>query len=317
MRFLLGRRRRKLQQVEARISDQTLHVDQVITSQNVIAEVGPENAEKQLLFTAHYDSISSMIPMRVTMICAILGFIGLMLYSLLYLANVITVAFFELNFIGLYFPFFAVFALVVLALIEIFFLSRTFRGNVSHGIIDDGTGIAILLELAKFLKNHIIPGYKFAFGFFGAEESGLVGSAYYYINRTVDKSKLHVISIDMIGERPPLSYVKGISLVRKLGMDAAFNAQIASIAQLFGIEIKGKNFPYPGSDFGHFLLDGECATNWLISQSHLIHSKRDNLGNVNEELVNDALKLMVAYLLQRDGGLDTVEEAMIVLAPAG
>ena len=147
------------------------------------------------------------------------------------------------------------------------------------------------------MKNHKIPGYKFTFGFFGAEESGLIGSTFYYINRAIDK-KLHVISIDMIGERPPLSYVKGIYPIRRLGMDSTFNAQIAAIAQSFDIEIEGKNFPYPGSDFAPFLLDGECPTNWFISQSHLIHSGRDNLSNVNEALVNDALKLMVAYLLQ-------------------
>ena len=298
MRYFFGRRRKKLQQVETQINDGTLSVDQVITSQNVIAEIGPEDAEKQILFTAHFDSISSKIPMRVMTPGILVGFMGLILYSLLYLANVITGLLFELNFMALYFPIFATFALVTLALLEIYFLARLFRGNESHGIIDDGTGVAILLELAKFVKNHEIPDHKFTFGFFGAEESGLVGSAHYYINHAIDKSKLHVISIDMIGERPPLAYVKGIYPVRRLHMDPAFNTQIESIARAFDIEIKGKSFPYPGSDFGHFLLDGGCTTNWLISQSRLIHSKLDNLSNVSEELVIDALKLMVAYLLR-------------------
>ena len=211
--------------------------------------------------------------------------------GLLVLANVVSGAF-----LAPYFPSFAIFALVTLALLEVSFLSRLFRSNVSHGVIDDGTGVAILLELAKFVQEHEIP-VKFTFGFFGAEESGLVGSTHYYMHRAVDKSKLHVISIDMIGEKPPLSYVKGIYPVFKRRMDATFNKRIASIAQALDIEIKGKHFPYPGSDFGQFMLDGGCTTNWLINRSRMIHSRRDNLGNVNPALVNDALKLVVAYLL--------------------
>jgi Zn-dependent M28 family amino/carboxypeptidase len=180
------------------------------------------------------------------------------------------------------------------------FASRSPRGNKSHGIIDDGTGVAILLELSKFVKEHPIPGHKFIFGFYGSEESGLVGSTYDYINRDVDKSKLRVISVDMIGEKPPLAYVKRIALIKKARMDSAFNEQIVSIAEALDIKIEGKSFPYPGSDFAPFMLNGGCTANWFINRSRLIHSKNDHLGNVDEGLVNDALKLIVAYLLQKN-----------------
>ena len=301
MRVSFARRRKKLRQVAAEVEDGTLPLDQVVTSQNVIAELGPEDAEKQVLFTAHFDSVSSMMPMRVTTICMGLGFAGTLLYSLAILANFITRSLFGLDFLQPNFSLVAAVALITLCCLEVFFLSRLFRGNESHGIIDDGTGVAILLELARFVREHPIPGYKITFGFFGAEEAGLVGSATYYDSRPVDKSRLHVISVDMIGEKPPLSYVKGIYPVRRRQMDAAFNAQIASIAEQLDIEVKGKNFPYPGSDFGHFMLDGECRTNWFISQSDLIHSKRDTLDNVQEALVQDALKLLVAYLTEVGG----------------
>ena len=69
----------------------------------------------------------------------------------------------------------AVLALVGLLGLGAFFVARLFRGNASHGIVDDGTGVAILLELAKHLKSHPIPDTQFTFGFFGAEEAGLVG----------------------------------------------------------------------------------------------------------------------------------------------
>jgi putative aminopeptidase FrvX len=205
----------------------------------------------------------------------------------------------SLDFLGAYDVAFAVLALVGLLGLGAFFVARLFRGNASHGIVDDGTGVAILLELAKHLKSHPIPDTQFTFGFFGAEEAGLVGSTYYYLHRAVDRAKLRVITIDMIGEKPPLAYVKGIFLIGKRRMGAAFNQQIAEIAQALDIEIKGKTFPYPGSDFGHFLLDAGCTTNWLINRSRIIHSKQDNLSNLNPKLVQDALKLMVAYLSSR------------------
>jgi len=297
MKYLSGKRSKKISKVQAQIKDGTTSLDQVISSQNVIAEIGPEDAETQVLFTAHFDSISSAMPMQMTKPVMMVGGIGVILYSLLYLANTITRGFYDLDFLGLYFPYFAVFGVFVLTAIGISLISRLFRGNESHGIIDDGTGTAILLELARFLKDANYPGYKFTFGFFGAEESGIIGSTHYYHNRTVDKTRLHVISVDMIGEKPPLAYVKGIYPIRKLHMDPTFNDTIASIAESLEIEIKGKTFPYPGSDFAPFMIEGGCKTNWLINQSKWIHSKNDNLENLNQGLVNDALKILVGYLL--------------------
>jgi len=298
MMYFFGRQRRKILQVAQKIEDGTLSDNEVITSQNIIAEIGPKDADRQVLFTAHYDSISSKVPIRLMNLSAILGMIGLVIYSLLYLFQLLPGISLELSF-----NFLTIFALILLTSLEIFFLARLFRGNESHGIIDDGTGVAILLELTKFMKTHEIPGYRFTFGFFSAEESGLIGSAYFYMNHIFDKTKLHVISIDMIGERAPLSYVKGIYPIRRRLMNPGFNEQIASIARRLEIEIKGKTYPYPGSDFGHFMLDGGCKTNWLISGSRLIHSKTDNLDNVNETLVKDALKLMVAYLLELENSM--------------
>jgi len=294
MRYSFWRRRKKLAQVETKLAEGRLDADQVVTSQNVIAEMGPDGAEKQILFTAHIDSISSKLPSMVSMFCLLLGLIGFMVYSAIYLLHVLRGPFLQVDF-----AFWAGFALTTLAMLEVSFVSRMFRGNASHGIIDDGTGVAILLELAQYVREHPIPGVKFTFGFFGAEEAGLIGSATYYMQHAGGQVKPHVISIDMIGEKPPLNYVKEISIGR-LRMGEAFNEQIASIAESLEIEIKGKKFPYPGSDFGHFLLDGEHTTNWLINKSRMIHSKKDRLGNVNQDLVNDALKLMVAYLSRLD-----------------
>lgn len=69
------------------------------------------------------------------------------------------------------------------------------------GINDNGSGSAALLEIALQMKN-VIPLNSVRFAFWGAEEAGLVGSAYYVAN-LAQKGRLNDIEIylnfDMIG----------------------------------------------------------------------------------------------------------------------
>lgn len=296
MKYFSTRKRKKLEDLATRMEkDEAKYKERVMNSRNIIAKLGQPDAEKHVLFTAHHDSISTKCPRKLTIGSLISGGITFLVYSVIYIINLITV-FFCMNFMKLHFlVFFAVF-LVAFVSFEIFFLGRLSSGNESHGIVDDGTGTAILLELAKFLKDQGMKNYRFIFGFFSAEELGLIGSTHYYINNKFDKDKLHVISIDMIGEKPPLAFTKGINPIKPVPMDAETNARLRSVARHLGIDIKGTNFPYPGSDFAPWLFDG-FKVNWLINKSDVIHSRKDKLENVNETLVNDALKLVVGYLI--------------------
>ena len=61
MRYLVERRINRLKKTEGEFKDGSLDLDQVITSRNVIAEIGAKDAAQEILFTAHFDSISSKI----------------------------------------------------------------------------------------------------------------------------------------------------------------------------------------------------------------------------------------------------------------
>ena len=298
MKYFFRKSKKGLEKLEASISQQKV-TDQeerrVQTSQNIIAEIGEKDTSHHILFTAHFDSISSNLPMKFTKILEIVGFVAFLLFSLLYGVNFLGEWFVEWDFMNFLTPTFVFLLLTMLIALEILLVSRSFRGNESHGIIDDGTGVAILLELAKFLKIQNISDYRFTFGFFSAEEAGLIGSSYYHRNTKMDKNT-HVISVDMIGEKAPLAYVKGINPVIKTKMNSEFNEHLVSIAKTLDIELKGNNFVYPGSDFAHWLYDG-YKTNWLINGSKFIHSNQDILENVDKSLVIDALKLLIAYLI--------------------
>ncbi|MFX1282752.1 MAG: M28 family metallopeptidase [Promethearchaeota archaeon] len=300
VKFFLDRKAKQMQILEEKIKHQRLNdkeEKQVMRSKNIIAEVGTDEAEKYILFTAHIDTISSKFSMRIMKNLVILSIISFGAYSGAYLLNVIGDFFFHWNFMKELFPLFLILLILVSASLGILFMSQSMRSNESHGIIDDGTGIVILLELAKFLKDQNIQNYKFIFGFFSAEESGLIGSSYYYRKTQFDKNKLHVISFDMIGEKPPLAYIKGVNPIIKTPMNPMFNLNINEVAKKLNIEIKGSNFIYPGSDFAHWLFNG-YKTNWFINSSKVVHSKQDNLNNVNEKLVNNALRLIIGYIIE-------------------
>jgi hypothetical protein len=298
MKYFFRRRQRKMEELKAKIDNMELTSEEkknLISSQNIIAEIGDQDASNHILFTAHFDSISSRFSMKFTKIAGIIGSVSFILFYLLYTINFIGELYFEWNFIAILGPVYFLLVIFMLIPIEFIILARIFRGNKSHGIIDDGTGVAILLAIAKFLKSQNIKGNKFTFGFFSAEEAGLIGSSYYNRHSNQERN-MHIISVDMIGEKPPLAYVKGVNPLIKTKLSPEFNEQIASIAGQLDIEVKGSNFMYPGSDFAHWLFSG-YKTNWLINGSKFIHSKHDTLENLDKSLVMDALKLLIAYLV--------------------
>lgn len=75
------------------------------------------------------------------------------------------------------------------------------QGKIHNGADDNASGVAGLLELARyFSKNEVKEPYNFLFIAFGAEELGLVGSRYFANNPTLPLDKINFMSnMDMIG----------------------------------------------------------------------------------------------------------------------
>ncbi len=75
------------------------------------------------------------------------------------------------------------------------------QGQIHNGADDNASGVAGLLELARyFSKNEVKEPYNFLFIAFGAEELGLVGSRFFVNNPTLPLEKINFMSnLDMIG----------------------------------------------------------------------------------------------------------------------
>jgi Zn-dependent M28 family amino/carboxypeptidase len=75
------------------------------------------------------------------------------------------------------------------------------EGQIHNGADDNASGVAGLLELARYFStNHVKESFNFLFIGFGAEELGLQGSRYFVNNPTLPLAKIHLMSnMDMIG----------------------------------------------------------------------------------------------------------------------
>lgn len=295
-KLFLKTSRKRLRLIKQKVEEGTFKKE-VLSSQNVWIEYVPPNFENELILTAHHDSVSMKINMNILKYGMIIAAISIMLYSIAYLIGFLLLFFLKINIFLIFWWVFLILLVFFLIFIDLYLIARIFRTDESHGSIDDGTGVAIILELAKVIEK-LQPRSKITLVCFGGEEAGLLGSAMFFGEREeyFQTHSVEVISIDMIGEKPPLSIVKGIKPILSVKTDPSLNEKLLDVAKQIGIKIKTDKFPYPGSDFAHWLLSGYKAT-WLINSSDLLHTKNDKPEKVNQDLLNQCLRLFVGFLL--------------------
>ena len=99
-------------------------------------------------------------------------------------------------------------------------LAENSVGIIHNGADDNASGVAGLLELARFYsQNKVTEPVNFLFIAFGAEELGLVGSRYFVKNPTLDLNKIQwMLNMDMIGRFNPEN---GVSIIG-YGTSSAF-----------------------------------------------------------------------------------------------
>jgi Zn-dependent M28 family amino/carboxypeptidase len=134
--------------------------------------------------------------------------------------------------------------------------------NAGPGINDNGSGSAAILEIAEQMAK-VKPRNKVRFAWWGAEESGLVGSIYYVNNLTADEQKKITLylNFDMVGSPNHVFFIydgdnsDGVGA----GPGPAGSAQIEKLFESFfnsvGKPFKGTDFS-GRSDYGPFIAVG-------------------------------------------------------------
>ncbi|MBI4761216.1 MAG: M28 family metallopeptidase [Chloroflexota bacterium] len=134
--------------------------------------------------------------------------------------------------------------------------------NAGPGINDNGSGSAVLIEVAKQMAK-VNPRNKVRFAWWGAEESGLVGSTYYVNNLPAEeKAKITLyLNFDMIGSPNHVFFIYdgNDSDAVGAGPGPAGSAEIEKTFEAFfnmhGIPFKGTDFS-GRSDYGPFIAAG-------------------------------------------------------------
>jgi hypothetical protein len=79
-------------------------------------------------------------------------------------------------------------------------LQQSKQKLVHNGADDNASGVAVLIELAKMVKQSKLKNNNYLFIAFSGEESGLLGSRYFTEHPTVDLQRVnYMINMDMIG----------------------------------------------------------------------------------------------------------------------
>jgi hypothetical protein len=238
----------------------TLIVKEV--SKNIYTNISTE--EKALnrplvIFSAHYDSISAIIPYRMQI--AIFLFYRLMIAFYVIVIGVLSI-WLTLDLIEVFpLPNYIVIIIAFLSLTGIFLcipiLFLVFSDRPSSGSIDNASGVAILIELAKYFKENPLKNIDLLFIWPGAEEWGLKGSKNFcqtyfkVLNKQYDINKSINVNIDMVGTY--IGLLNKVGLIRRRSLAKIVNPLIEKTAKELNIPIKKYNkIIEPKSDHKNF-----------------------------------------------------------------
>lgn len=272
---------------------------------NIIAEVQNTNTRSDdtdqslAVVSAHYDSIALLFPPKFSLVLYLVNSIGVLVIAVL--------AVFE----GTWFlivgdsSLWLRFIESMLALLALFTLLAKFfnkRSDQSRGAVDNATGCAVLLLLAKqFIFAPETMFSRIRFVFFDAEEEGLWGSLHhalhgsFALDRRTGRNAI-AFSLDEVGGpgRFMASESYGFPRVIRSPENQFLNAFHELVAQE-GIKILKTWYPYAASDHAPFIAGGASAT-WLSHVYVNANSKKDRIEDINAGHMLETLKLIEKFL---------------------
>ncbi|HIE52553.1 MAG TPA: M28 family peptidase [Armatimonadetes bacterium] len=204
--------------------------------ENVLARWGPDGAAAEIVLLAHYDSKSQTFPLALRVVqvqvtlLLMLAVVSLILASALRGPPVVAPAWLKGGTLG------------VGGLLLLLALGRT--GNRSPGALDNASGVAVLLELARSLTASRVGGLKFTFLATDAEEEGLAG-ALRYIQRHAaehDRWRTFFLNLDLVGDEGPLRIVSRYGLP-PLSTGRRLTVALKEAAQEMGVPVREVYLP--------------------------------------------------------------------------
>jgi Peptidase family M28 len=166
-----------------------------------------------------------------------------------------------------------------------FLLALNTVGDKSPGASDNGTAVAILLELMKFFKANPLENVNFTILFTAAEEVGLTGAFNFIKNRKDDpkwdRRRTFVINYDLAGAGAgPVLVNTGIGIPKR-ETSKIINTYIREISKEQDFPLEEAYLPIGGWHDGLPFTFYGYETTTIIGKSLIIHSSKDVVENID------------------------------------
>ena len=180
------------------------------------------------------------------------------------------------------------------------------------GVNDNGSGVAIILEIARLMKN-IPTKYSIKFINFSAEEYGMVGSSH-YVENVVIPQNMDIRLVYNIDEVGGVAGMVNDMVVCERDEAApeynnaeswAFTDTLATLTEIYSNLNPTISYAY-GSDYVPFQYNGEIITGIFENNySPYAHTVYDSLVNLDMDYVFEMAKISVAAGMYFAGAYDT------------
>lgn len=178
-------------------------------------------------------------------------------------------------------------------------------GDIHNGADDNASGVAGLIELARFVKKNQddLNNNNYAFVAFTGEEQGLVGSKFFVNSGLVEAPKTrYMINMDMIGH---LDSTHKTLIINGVGTSPEWESSISKVQYPLKkiAKIKTTESGIGSSDHTSFYLAGVPSVHFFTGQHQYYHKPTDDIEIVNyggEAFVISYIKLLMCEMDQLD-----------------
>lgn len=266
-----------------------------LKSENVIGQIPAQSYTKQrVIFMAHYDSKSQVLPIAIRVVC----FFGLIIAAVLLLVSNV-VGFFMEDFPFRIFSQPCGYVSVVCGLA----LLVNFTRNRSPGAADNASGVAILLELARLFIEKPLQHIQLTFLFTGAEEYGMAGAFRFCEKQSGTVSQTLCINIDGAGKNAPVGMIAPRGTISSRAGGTLVKGIAATAWELSLPFARMRSLLGAGFDHVPAVACGyEAITLYSRSLRMLfrVHSGRDTIDKVSSDALEGIGKLCESYIRKLD-----------------
>ena len=269
-------------------------------SENIIATNGRKSNDNTpaLLFVAHYDSKSQVLPIAVRAVAYGIAIVGLIVLTIVMVIEVLTLAWLPDYITLVWLPDSIVWSVAGVTTFCLLLLQINLTQNRSPGGFDNASGVGVMLEVARVV---MARGEKKSITFLaaGAEEYGMCGALRYVQKHAdeYDQENTYVINLDGLGVG------NSVNVVTRYGIPPVRTANV--LAELFrasgeslGIQVSERYLPIgvgldsiPIASHGFETVTLTAGDVGRVALK--IHSKQDRCDLLNMESLQQVGELIV------------------------